>query len=150
MCVCVCVCLFECIWDKHVTLGSVPRTQTWRGTYYSLLPYIVEATALVFVQQHVKGAIVVDHVTRLMGKNGRSIPDGCERTATVTLPTAASMGFISSKLGTNTALDAFSAVFELPLTRFVNRQTYGHERSLYLDILAPPTRSNDNIYTCKL
>ena len=33
--------------------------------YYSLL---VEATALLFVQQHVKGAIIVDHVTPPHGK----------------------------------------------------------------------------------
>ena len=72
--------------------------QTSRGTYYSLTT--VEATALLFVQQHVKGAIIVDHVTPPHGKNGRSIPDDCERTATGALPTAASAGFISGELGT--------------------------------------------------
>ena len=69
-------------------------------------------------------------------------PDGCERTATVALPTAASEGFISGDLGTSAAIDAFSTVYEQPLTRFENRQTdkqkqtnkqtHGHERSLYL------------------
>ena len=64
------------------------------------------------------------------------IPDDCERTATVALPTATRPGFISGEVGISAALDAFSTVYELPLTRFkkgqTNRQTYGHERSLYL------------------
>ena len=74
-----------------------------------------------------------------MAKISRSIPDDCERTATVALPTAAGAGFISGELGTSAALDAFSTVYELPLKRFkkgqtdrqTNKQTYGHERSLY-------------------
>ena len=107
--------------------------------HYSLLP-----TALLFEQQHVKGASIVDHVTPPHGKmSGRSIPDDCERTATVALPTAASAGFISGELGTSAALDAFSTVYELLLTRFENRQTYGHEQSLYLALLAMPTRGNE-------
>ena len=65
-----------------------------------------------------------------MVKNGRSIPDDCERTATVALPTAASGGSISGDLGPSAALDVFSTVYELPLTRFENR--HGHDRSLYL------------------
>ena len=40
-----------------------------------------------------------------------AIPDDCERTATVALPTVASTGFISGDLGTSAALDAFSTVF---------------------------------------
>ena len=42
-----------------------------------------------------------------------------ERTATVALPTAAStsVGLISGELGTTAALDAFSTVYELRLTR---------------------------------
>ena len=61
--------------------------------YYSLTT-AVEATAR-FVQQHVKGAIIADlyHVTRLMAKMA-AIPDDCERTATVALPTAASPGLV--------------------------------------------------------
>ena len=47
-----------------------------------------------------------------------AIPDDCERTATVALPTAASPGFISGEVGISAALDAFSTVYELPLTRF--------------------------------
>ena len=74
--------------------------------YYSLTT-AVEATALLFVQQHVKGAIIVDHVTLPHGKNGRSISDDCERTATVVLPTAASGGSISGDLGSSAALDAY-------------------------------------------
>ena len=50
-------------------------------------------------------------------------PDDCERTATVALPTAASGGSISGDLGTSVALDAFSTMYEFPLTRFKNRQT---------------------------
>ena len=79
----------------------VLQEQTSRATYYSLTT--VEATALLFVlvvQQHVKGAIIVDHVTPPHGTIGRSIPDDRERTATVALPTAASAGFISGELGT--------------------------------------------------
>ena len=41
--------------------------QTSRGTYYSLST-VAEATALLFVEQHVKGAIIVDHVTPPQGK----------------------------------------------------------------------------------
>ena len=52
-----------------------------------------------------------------------AIPDDCERTATVALPTAASSGFISGEVGISAALNAFSTVYELPLTRFKNRQT---------------------------
>ena len=110
-------------------LDGVPRTQTSLGTCYSLTT-VVEAMALLFVQ-HVKGAIIiVDHVTPPHGKNGRSIPDDCERTATVALLTAASAGFISGELSTSAALDAFSTVYELLLTRFENKQadkqTDGH------------------------
>ena len=56
-------------------------------------------------------------------------PDDCERTATVALPTAASGGSISGDLGTSAALDAFSTVYEFPLTRFkkqTDRQTDKH------------------------
>ena len=87
-----------------------------------------------------------------------AIPDDCERTVTVTLPTAASSGFISGEFGTSAALDAFSTVYpgefgisaaldafstvyELPLTRFEIRQTdkqtnkqtdvHNHYTSLY-------------------
>ena len=65
-----------------------------------------------------------------------AIPDYCERTATVALPTAVSPGFISGEVGISAALDAFSTVYELPLTHFkkgqTDKQTYGHEQSLYL------------------
>ena len=52
-----------------------------------------------------------------------AIPDDCERTATVVLPTAASSDFISGEVGISAALDAFSTVYELPLTPFEIRQT---------------------------
>ena len=52
-----------------------------------------------------------------------AIPDDCERTATVALPTAAGSGFISGEVGISAALDAFSTVYELPLTRFKKGQT---------------------------
>ena len=57
-----------------------------------------------------------------MGKMA-AIPDDCERTATVALPTAASGGFISGDVGISAALDAFSTVYELPLTCFKKGQT---------------------------
>ena len=86
--------------------------------YYSLTT-LAEATALLFVQQHVKSAIVVDHVTPPHGQIiMAATPDNCERTATVALPTAASGGSISGDLGSSAALDVFSTVYELPLTRF--------------------------------
>ena len=50
-------------------------------------------------------------------------PDDCERTARVALPTAASPGFISGEVEISAALDAFSTVYELPLTRFKKGQT---------------------------
>ena len=56
-------------------------------------------------------------------KKMAAMPDVCERTATVALPTAASTVFISGELGFSATLDAFSTVFELPLTRFENTQT---------------------------
>ena len=49
--------------------------------------------------------------------------DDCERTATVALPKAASPGFISGEVGISAALDAFSTVYELPLTCFKKGQT---------------------------
>ena len=42
---------------KKKQLDGVLGTQTSRGTYYSLTT-VVEATALLFVEQHVKGAII--------------------------------------------------------------------------------------------
>ena len=70
-----------------------------------------------------------------------AILDDCERTATVALPTAATSGFISGEVGISAALDAFSTVYELPLTRFkkgqtnkqTNKQTdmHDHYTSLY-------------------
>ena len=71
-----------------------------------------------------------------MGKMA-AIPDYCERTATVALPTAASGGFISGQVGISAASDAFSTGYELPLTRFkkgqTNKQTDAHDHytSLY-------------------
>ena len=49
-------------------LDGVPRTQTSRLllSYYNYTA--VEATALLFVQQHVKGAIIVYHVTPPHGR----------------------------------------------------------------------------------
>ena len=73
-----------------------------------------------------------------MVKNGRSIPDDCERTATVALPTAASAGLISGALGTSAALDAFSTLYELPLMRFEIRQTDVFPRVVAALELSPP------------
>ena len=50
-----------------------------------------------------------------------AMPDDCERTATVALPTAASGGSISGDLGTSAALDAFSTLYELPLKKGTNK-----------------------------
>ena len=83
---------------------------------YSLTA-LAEATALLFVHQHVKSAIVVDHVTPPHGQIW-PLHRMIVRTATVALPTAASGGSISGDLGSSAALDAFSTVYELPLKRF--------------------------------
>ena len=49
---------------------SITRWCSWNTDLpFTTLLLAVEASAL-FVQQHVKGAIIVDHVTRLMGENG--------------------------------------------------------------------------------
>ena len=101
-------------------LDGVPRTQTSRLllSYYSSRSH---------------GAVVC--TTTCKGRNYciprdpaswqkmAAIPDDCERTATVAQPTAASPGFISGELGISAALDAFSTVYELPLTRFKKGQT---------------------------
>ena len=44
----------------------------------------------------------------------------------IALLTAASPGYISGDLGTTAALDAFSTVYELPITCFEIRQTDKH------------------------
>ena len=91
--------------------------------YYDSLTTAVEATAL-FVQQHVKGAIIIYHARDPASwEKMAAIPDDCERTAKVALPTAASSGFISGEVGISAALDVFSTVYELPLTHFEIRQT---------------------------
>ena len=78
-----------------------------------------------------------------------AIPDDCERTATVALPTAASPGFISGEVGISAALDAFSTVYELPLTRFkkgqTNKQTNRHTdmNDCYTSLCATPTRGKN-------
>ena len=78
-----------------------------------------------------------------------AIPDDCERTATVALPTAASPGFISGEVGISAALDAFSTVYELPLTRFkkgqTNKQTNRHTdmNDRYTSLCATPTRGKN-------
>ena len=89
-----------------------------------------------------KGHGYCKHVTSPHGKeNGRSLPDDCERTATVALPTAASPELLVDNHSSVAALDAFSPIFEPPLMRFENGQTdtpkSGHERSLYLAMLRP-------------
>ena len=56
------------LFGKQQELDGVPRTQTSRLllSYYNYTA--VEATALLFVQQHVKGAIIVYHVTPPHGR----------------------------------------------------------------------------------
>ena len=87
-----------------------------RPRVYFSLTTAVEVTAL-FVQ-HVNGAIIVYHVTPPHGKKMAAIPDDCERTATVLLPTAASLHGLSADNHSSIAtLDTFSTVFEPPLGR---------------------------------
>ena len=79
-----------------------------RPRVYFSLTTAVEATAL-FVQQHVNGAIMANKMA--------AIPDDCERTATVALPTTASPGLVPNNHSSIAALDTFSTVFEPPLGR---------------------------------
>ena len=59
-----------------------------------------------------KGHNYCKHVTSPHGKeNGRSIPDDCERTATVVLPTAASPELLVDNHSSIAALDAFCLFF---------------------------------------
>ena len=66
-----------------------------------------------------------------MAKNARSIPDDCERTATVAL-TDCQTGVLVDNHSSTAALDGFSTVFEPPLCRSKNGHTHtqksGHER----------------------
>ena len=97
-----------------------------RPRVYFSLTTAVEATER-FVQQHVKGAIIADlyHVTRLMAKMA-AIPDDCERTATVALPTDCQTGVLVDNHSSFAALDGFSTVFEPPLYRSKNGHTHTH------------------------
>ena len=58
-----------------------------------------------------------------MAKNGRSIPDDCERTATVAL-TDCQSGVLVDNHSSFAALDGFSTVFEPPLYRSKNGHTH--------------------------
>ena len=58
-----------------------------------------------------------------MAKNGRSIPDDCERTATVEL-TDCQTGVLVDNHSSFAALDGFSTVFEPPLYRSKNGHTH--------------------------
>ena len=51
------------------------RPRVVHAIYYR----VGESTALLFVQQHVKGAIIVDHVTPTHGKKWPLYPDDGER-----------------------------------------------------------------------
>ena len=62
-----------------------------------------------------------------------ALPDHSDSTATVALPTAASMGVTSGDFGTSAALNAFSTVYELPLARFEIRQT-GRQTNKQTDV----------------
>ena len=44
------------------------RSESYIGSATALPDTVVEATSLLFVEQHVKGAIIVDHMTPLHGK----------------------------------------------------------------------------------
>ena len=79
-------------------------------------------------------------VTHLMAKMA-AIPDDCERTATVALPTDCQTGVLVDNHSSFAALDGFSTVFEPPLYRSKNGHTHtqksGHERPHYLAVLRP-------------
>ena len=81
-----------------------------RPRVYYFLTTAVEATAL-FVQQHVKGAMIVKPRDPASWQKMATTPDDCERTTAVALPTVASAGLISSDLGTSAALDTFLIVY---------------------------------------
>ena len=95
-------------------LDGVPRTQTSR----LLLCYYSNRSHGTVCTTTCKGRNYCTPRDHASWHKMAAMPDDCERTATVALPTAASGGSISGDLGTSAALDAFSTVYELPLTRF--------------------------------
>ena len=101
-----------------VQLDGVPRTQTSRLLlcYYSSRSHGTVCTTC-------KGRNYCTPRDHASWHKMAAMPDDCERTATVALPTAASGGSISGDLGTSAALDAFSTVYELPLKKGTNKQT---------------------------
>ena len=125
-------------------LDGVPRTQTSRFllSYYSSRSHGTVCTTTC------KGRNYCRPCDPASWEKMAAIPDDCERTATVALPTAASPGFISGEVGFSAALDTFSTVYDLPLTRFKKGQTdkqtdrhtdmNDHSTSFY----ATPTRGN--------
>ena len=72
------------------------------------------------------------------------IPDDCERTATVALPTDCQTGVLVDNHSSFAALDGFSTVFEPPLYRSKNGHTHTHTkirtRTTTLPRCATPTR----------
>ena len=103
----------------HVYLDGVPGTQTSR----LLLSYYSNRSHGTVCTTTCKGRNYCIPRDPASWEKMAAIPDDCERTATVALPTAASPGFISGEVGISAALDAFSTVYELPLTRFKKGQT---------------------------
>ena len=101
-------------------LDGVPRTQTSRGTYYSLTTVtVVEAHGAVACTTTCKGR---NYCTPRDPASWQKWPlkmNDCERNATVALPTAASLNSVLY----SAALYAFSTVYELPLTRFEIKHT---------------------------
>ena len=106
------MCVYTCI---KLKLDGVPRTQTSRLllSYYSSRSH-----GAVVCTTTCKGHNYCRPRDPASWQKMAAIPDDCERTATVALPTAASAGFIAGELGISAALDAFSTVYELPLKRF--------------------------------
>ena len=77
-----------------------------------------------FVQQHVKGAIIVDHVTPPHGKKWllyRMIVRELRQYSSAANSRQSRLHF--RQVGISATLDVFSTVYELPLTHFKKGQT---------------------------
>ena len=116
--------------------------------YYSLTMYSSRSHGTVVCTTTCKGRNYCKPRDPASWGKMAAIPDDCERTATVALPTATSPGFISGEVGISAALDAFSTVYELPLTRLKKGQTdrptdrHADMNDHYTSLCATPTRGN--------
>ena len=90
-------------------LDGVPRTQTSRLllSYYSTRSHGTAVCTTTCIGRN----YCIPRDPASWQKNGRSIPDVCERSATIALPTAASPELLVDNHSSIAALDAFSTLY---------------------------------------